>query len=183
MKKNLIGALVGGLLIFVWQTLSWTVLDLHRPSQDYTPKQDTIMNFLNSQLEKEGGYALPTVPKGTSFEEATKQGEASLGKPYALIQYHKKFDMDSSTMMMNMFRGLVASMFMVWMLCWILSKWSKASFSNIFIACIFTGLIVYISEPYSQFIWYKIFDNRAHLIDALAGWGICGVWLGWWMKK
>lgn len=183
MKKNLIGALVGGLLIFVWQTLSWTVLDLHRPSQDYTPKQDTIMGFLNSQIDKEGGYLLPTVPKGASFEEATKQGEASKGKSWAFIQYHKSFDFDNSTMIMSMVRGLIATIVMVWLLCWILGKWSKTSFVDIFLACIFTGLIVYINEPYNQFIWYKIFDVRAHLIDALASWGLCGIWLGWWMKK
>jgi len=183
MKKSLIGAIVGGLLIFIWQTLSWTVLDLHRPSQDYTAKQDTILQFLGTQLEKEGGYLLPTVPKGSSFEEANKLGEQSQNKPWATIQYHRSLNSSMNEMYMNMVRGLVATVFMVWLLCWILSKWNKASFVNIFLACIFTGLIVFINEPYSQFIWYKIFDVRAHLIDALASWGLCGIWLGWWMKR
>ena len=58
----------------------------------------------------------------------------------------------------------------------------KASI-NVLMACLFTGLIVFINEPYNQFIWYKIFDVRAHLIDALASWGLCGIWLGWWMGR
>lgn len=183
MKRNIIGAIVGGLLIFIWQTISWTVLDIHRPSQDYTPNQDSIMHFLNTHLEKEGGYLLPTVPKGTSFEEANKAGEKGIGKPWATIQYHRSFTLTMSDMYMNMVRGLIASMFMVWLLCWILGKWEKTSFANVFLACLFTGLIIYIYEPYSQFIWYKIFDIRAHLLDALAGWGLCGIWLGWWLKR
>ena len=183
MKKSIIGAIVGGLLIFIWQTLSWTMLELHRPAQDYTPTQDTIMNCLNSQLNADGGYLFPTVPKGTSFEEANTAGEKGLNKPWAFIQYHKSFNLSMNDMYRNMVRGLLASMFMVWLLCWMLSKWSKLSFANVFLACIFTGLIVFINEPYNIYIWYKIFDVRAHLLDALASWGICGVWLGWWMKR
>ena len=183
MKKSLIGAIVGGLLIFIWQTLSWTMLDLHRPAQDYTAKQDTIMNFLSTHLEKEGGYLLPTVLKGTSFEEANKAGEKGLGKPWAFIQYHKTYNLTMNDMYMNMVRGLIASMFMVWLLCWIIGKWSKPGFVNIFMACLFTGLIIFIYEPYNTYIWYRIFDIRAHLVDALAGWGLCGVWLGFWLSK
>jgi hypothetical protein len=183
MKKSLIGAIIGGLLIFIWQTLSWTMLDLHRPAQDHTPKQDSIMNFLNVNLDKEGGYLMPSAPKGTSFEEMKKLGEKQQGKPWAIIQYHRALSSSMNEMYMNMLRGFVATAFMVWLLCWILGKWNKASFFNIFLACIFTGLIVFINETYNTFIWYKIFDVRAHLIDALASWGLCGVWLGWWMRK
>ena len=183
MKKSIIGAIVGGLLIFIWQTLSWTVLDLHRPSQDYTSKQDTIMSFLSATIEKEGGYLIPAVPKGTSFEEATKIGESMQGKPWASIQYHKAYEVSMNDMYMNMVRGLVATMFMVWLLCWIIGKTGRNSFGTVFIACVFTGLIVFINAPYNSYIWYKIFDVRAHLIDALASWSLCGVWLGWWMSR
>jgi len=183
MKKSIVGAIVGGLLIFIWQFLSWTVLDLHRPAQDYHPKQDSILQYLNANIDKDGGYLLPSVPKGTSFDEANKKGEQMVGKPWASIQYHKAYKINMSEMYMNLVRGLVSSIFMVWLLCWILGKWGKTGFVNVFMACLFIGLIVFINEPYSNYIWYKIFDVRAHLIDALVSWGACGVWLGWWMKK
>ena len=183
MKKSLIGAIVGGFLIFIWQTLSWTMLNLHQPTQIYTAKQDSIMKFLNANFDKDGGYLLPTFPAGTSMEEANKNGEKNLGKPWASIQYHQSFNLSMNDMYMNMFRGLVATIFMVWLLCWILGKWNKIGFVNVLMACLFTGLIVFINEPYNQFIWYKIFDVRAHLIDALASWGLCGIWLGWWIGR
>ena len=82
MKKTIIGAIVGGLIIFIWQTLSWTVLDAHRASQDYTPKQDTIMAFLNGTLDKEGGYLLPNVPKD---QVDIIKGEEELKKYEAII--------------------------------------------------------------------------------------------------
>jgi hypothetical protein len=182
MKRSLLGAIVGGLLIFIWQMLSWTMLDLHRPAQDYSPKQDSIMAVLNGTLT-EGGYMMPSVPKGASMDEMTKKAEASMGKPWASIQYHKSFNTDNSQMFMNMGQGVVTTIIMVWLLCWILGKSGRTGFGNIFLACIFTGLIVFINEPYTNFIWYKIFDIKAHLIDALMSWGLCGLWLGWWLRR
>jgi hypothetical protein len=83
----------------------------------------------------------------------------------------------------NMARGLVVTMLMLWFVCWIVGKFAKPSFSNIFLTCLFIGLIVYINIPYNAFIWYAIFDVRAYLYDALLGWGVCGIWLGWWMTR
>lgn len=181
MKKIIIGALVGGLLIFLWQFLSWTVLDLHRPAMDYTPKQDTIMSVLSSNLT-EGGYLLPNLPKGAAWEEHEKLGKQMSGKPWAMIQYHTSFQ-NMDDMYMNMVRSLLSSMIMIGLFCWVLSKWGSRSFGGIFIASLFTGLIVFINAPYSMDIWYKSFDIKAHLIDAIASWGLAGIWLGWWMKR
>lgn len=183
MKKALIGSLVGGLLIFIWQTLSWTVMDLHRPAQDYTPKQDTIMAFLNATLEKEGGYYIPNTPVGTSMEESTKQAEKMQGKPWATIQYHKSLQMDSSTMFMNMGRGFVVNVIIAWMVCWMISKMKTPSFITVLLVNIFIGCIVFLNVPYTGFIWYKTFDLTAHLTDALVSWALCGAWLGWWLRR
>lgn len=182
MKKSIIGAIVGGLLIFIWQTLSWTVLELHRPAQDYTSKQDTILQLLNGTLE-EGGYYMPSVPKGTSMEETIKVSEAMQGKPWATIQYHKSMSMDDKQMYANMGRGLIVNILMVWLLCWIIGKSQHNSFGSVFLASLFTGLIVYINSPYTSHIWYHLFDIRAHLWDALVSWGVCGLWLGWWLNR
>src|SRR5882762_8086239 len=89
MKKLVIGSLVGGLLIFIWQTLSWAALNLHHASQEYTPKQDSILSYLNTQFSEDGSYMLPNYPPGTSREEMEKQMESRKGKPWAQIQYHK----------------------------------------------------------------------------------------------
>lgn len=182
MKKIIIGGLVGGLLMFLWQFVSWTAIDMHRPVQGYTPKQDSILSYLSSNLT-EGGYLLPSVPEGTSSEEEYNRSVQQMGKPWASIQYHASFDMDMNKMYMNMLKSLLSGVIMIWMFCWIISKWSQRSFGSILIASLFTGLIVFINAPYSLHIWYQTFDVKASLTDALASWGICGIWLGWWMRK
>src|SRR5688572_6228867 len=116
MKKSIIGAIVGGIIIFIWQFLSWSMVNLHQPAQRYTPKQDLILPVLNANLE-EGGYYLPGMPENYSMEDYQKMMKESEGKPWATIQYHKAMKND---MVMNMVRGLLVNFLTVWLLCWIL---------------------------------------------------------------
>ena len=89
MKKLVIASLVGGIIIFIFQTLSWTVLNLHHAGQEYTPKQDSILAFMNSQFSEDGSYLLPYYPKGTSNDEIQKIMQPMQGKPWVQLQYHK----------------------------------------------------------------------------------------------
>lgn len=183
MKNYLIPSLVGGLIIFFAQTLSWTVLNLHMPAQSYTSKQDTITRFLQQQLEKPGGYLIPSAPIGTSMDEEMKLAKDWEGRPQIMIQYHEGFSMSGSKMGLNMFRSFASSVLMVGLFCWLLLQWKERTFIKCWLAAIAVGLIVYIQIPYSTFIWYNIFDNRAYLVDCLAGWALCGAWLGWWYTR
>ena len=179
MKKFILGSLVGGLLIFIWQTLSWTVLDLHHAGQQYTPKQDSILQYLNSQFTEDGSYYLPNHAPGASSQEMEKEMAAAQGHPWAQIQYHRSMDINMSA---NIIRGLIVDIIMVGILCWILMK-IPAGFGTIFIATLFTGIIVFINSPYTVHIWYPKADIMAHLTDALVSWALCGIWLGWWLSR
>jgi hypothetical protein len=180
MKKLLIGAIVGGILTFGWQTLSWTALELHGSSQEYTPKQDSILKYLSAQFSEDGSYFLPTYPPGASAEEQQKLMETSAGKPWAQVHYHKAMN---TNMGANIFRGFLVSILMVAMLIWILQKIPNPSFSTILISSVLVGLIGFMHFPYSTYIWYETRDIRANLLDAFAMWGLCGLWLGWWLRK
>ncbi len=179
MKKSLIGALVGGIIIFIWQFLSWTMVNLHQPSQQYTPKQEAILSVLNDNLE-EGGYYLPGMPQNSSMEEYEKLMKESEGKPWATIQYHKAME---NNMVMNMIRGLVTNILTVWLLCWILLRINVPNFATILIASLFIGLIVFLNVPYTNYIWFESFDLWAHFADAIISWGLCGLWLAWWLTR
>jgi hypothetical protein len=176
MKKILIGAIVGGIIIFVCQTLSWTILDLHRPAAKYTPKQTEIMNFLNEQFTQDGGYFIPNFPDGTSMEETGQYMKSAEGKPWAMISYHRAMN---ANMGMNILRVLVVNILMVGLFCWILSRTITPNFSRVFVMSLMIGMIVFLNGPYTTHIGYETFDLQASLIDAIAGWGLCGLWLGW----
>ena len=180
MKKILIGGLVGGIIIFICQFLSWTILDLHRPAFQYTPKQTEVLNYLSSQFTEDGSYYMPNLPAGASPEEHEALMKDAKGKPWALISYHAS---NNTNMVMNMVRGLLVDIVLVCLFCSIISKLSTISFSRVFIASIFTGLICFFFFPYTNHIWFQTFDLMGYFADALVSWGLLGLWLGWWYTK
>jgi hypothetical protein len=180
MKKVLIGSIVGGIILFVWQFLSFALINFHKPAQNYTEKQDAIMSYLNSQNLKDGGYVLPALPEGATMEEHEKAMDAAVGKPWASVQYHSKMEND---MVISMIRGLAVDIVIVLLFCWLARRLAGARSRTIFTAAVLTGLIIFFNAPYTNFIWYKTFDIWAHFLDALVSWGFVGLWLGWWLTR
>lgn len=182
MKKMIIGAIVGGLILFAWQFLTWGMLNLHEAQQKYTPKQDSILAYLGTQFNDDGAYMMPTFPPGTSRDEMEKQMKATEGKPWAQVVYHKSMP-GMNKMFMNMARGLLVNILIVWLLCWLLVKLPSPTFGTVFVATLGPGLIIFLHAPYTQHIWFDSFDLMAHFIDALVAWGVAGLWLGWWLTR
>lgn len=180
MKKTLIGSIVGALILFIWQFVSWTASGLHRSAEAYTPKQDSILQYLSTQFSEDGSYFLPTAPDGASKEEQEKLYETMDGKPWAQIHYHKSMDMN---MGMNMARGYAINIVILLLVCWLFKKMGTPTFMTILSACIAIGLIGFFNGPYTNYIWFQTRDLYAHLIDAIAGWGLTGLWLGWWLRR
>ncbi len=178
MKKIAIGSLVGGIIVFFWQFLSWALFELHRPMQEYTPKQAEILEFLDKNLE-EGFYYLPTLPKGSTPEQYETFMKECEGKPWAQIYFHKSLDM---SMGLSMARGLIADILAVAFLTWILLKMGNASFRTILISSIGVGLISFLTVIYTQSIWFQ-HKVLIDLLDAIVQWGLTGLWLGWWLRK
>ncbi|HSF45001.1 MAG TPA: hypothetical protein VLA58_03295 [Chitinophagaceae bacterium] len=181
MKKQLIAAIVGGIIIFFWQFLSNAALDLHRPAQEHTPKQDTILGFLKSQQLEQGRYFLPTTPKGASSEEQQALMSKVEGQPWAILDYHSTWT--TSDMFMNMARGLMIDMLMVFLFVWLITRNGTPSFGTIVMSAVVLGFIAFLNFPYAYFIWYKSPGIWSDFMDAIVAWAACGVWLGWYLRK
>jgi len=176
MKKLLIGALVGGLILFIWQFISWNYL--HNSQMQYTDNQDEILELLDGKLEP-GQYMLPRVPEGTSMEDAQKHIEPYLGKRWMQIYYHNDLQM---TMGMNMFRGFVIDFVSVFLLCWLLGKFREIDTKSAVLGSVAVGLIGYFTISYLNSIWFQT-NSIPDLIDAIVPWTLTGAWLGWWLKR
>lgn len=180
MKRSLIASIVGGIIIFFWQFLSNAALDLHRSAQQYTPKQDSVLQYLATNLQP-GRYFMPTAPAGSSAEEEQKVMAAAEGKPWALVEVHGAWH--GSEMTMQLIRSLLTNMVIVYLLCWIFSRGNFNSFSSIFISTLLVGIIAFLAFPYPNFIWYETPGIWAHLNDAWIPYGLTGLWLGWYLRR
>ncbi|MBV6440627.1 MAG: hypothetical protein DYG98_16955 [Haliscomenobacteraceae bacterium CHB4] len=178
MKKQLIATLVGGAILFFWQFLSWTALNVHGAEHQYTANQDTIMATLVKNLD-DGSYMLPQLPAGSSKEEQQKFMEESAGKPWATISYHKSFN---GSMGMNMLRAILVDWVAVFLLVWLLMKNTNLDFKTSLLSSLAVGAIAYLTIPYLNSIWFES-NTIGYLVDLVMQWGLVGAWLGWWLTR
>jgi len=178
MTKQLVGTLVGGLILFFWQFFSFGVINLHESEMTYTPKQDQILEALNAFDLEEGTYMLPNV----AAEDKSKQQELMqpyVGKPWVQLSYHKSLE---GSMTMNLIRGFVIDLLSAFLLVWLLMKFEHRDFMTCVTASVVVGLIGYLTIPYLNTIWFKT-SSLGYLVDAFVVWGLVGAWLGWWLNR
>lgn len=179
MKKQLIATLVGGLILFLWQFLSWTMLNVHGNEFKYSANQDKILEALAQNLNEEGGYFMPGPPPGASREEQEAAMQNGAGKPWATIQYHKAMN---TGMGMNMFRGFAVDLVAAFFLAWLLLQFAQLNMRTAVLSSLAVGGIAYLTIPYLNSIWFET-GSLGYLIDMVAQWGLMGVWLGWWLPR
>lgn len=182
MKKIIIASLVGAVLLFGWQGLSWMVMGIHDKEYLYTPAQDTLLNAINNAVKEEGQYVLPNVAPGASHKEMEELGKKMEGKPWAVLTYHNSYKID---MGMQMARGFLICLVCVWLCCLVIGRQAEKSFIAVFSTALTFGIVSFL------FVWY-IGHNwggtpwgvlHPELIDDLVSWGLTGVWLGWWYGR
>jgi hypothetical protein len=171
-KKLVYRTLLAGLIVFVWQFASWAASPLHQSSQNHTPKQDSIMLFLNQLNLAEGGYFMPMPKPGSSPEEYEKFANESAGKPWAQLIYHKN---NRNDMSLNMLRGLFVDFLLVLILFGLLDKIPAISIAQGVLYSCSIGLIGFIYEPYTHYIWYQQPGIWSYFLDALVPYALIGL--------
>lgn len=179
MKKIIIGSLVTAILLFGWQSLSWTALDIHDEAYIHTTAEDTLIKALSAHLPEEGQYMVPRSKPGASPEEMERMGAVMKGKPWAVITYHTAYKNDMATPIM---RGFLIALVCAIIVCLVVQKLAVKSFGNIFATVMSFALISFFYVWYNQHNWFEIPWSvlKGELIDIVASWGLSGIWLGWW---
>jgi len=178
MKKMLIGALVGSIILFFWQFLSFSLLGIHDSGMSYTPNQDAVLEALEANLE-EGTFFIPRAPLDASMEKQESLMEERLGKPWAIVSYHKTL---SNNMGMNLLRGWAIDFAAAFLLTWLLLKMADLDIKTALMASLSVGLIGYFTITYLDSVWFET-NSIPYLIDTIVQWGIVGAWLGWWLPR
>jgi hypothetical protein len=182
MKKWFIGSLVGAIIIFGWQFLSWGLLGIHDGAFKYHPAQDSIVNFLSSTITEEGAYMLPTAAPDATQEQHQELMKNLEGKPWASVIFHKEFHFE---MARPMIRGFLVDLFLVFTLIYILTRGGVPTPIRVVAGSTAVGLFTFLWGPYTGHNWFQLPMEMitGDLIDGIVAWGLCGIWLGWWLNR
>lgn len=181
MKKALIGSLIGAILVFGWQAAAHMFMHHHDTSYKQVPGQDSVINSLSGIFKEDGQYLVPRANPNSSQEEMVKFDEGMKGKPWALVTYHTA---DNYNMGMSALRSFTTAFLSVLILILLMGK-NPGSFFTIFLKSLGIAVFVFLFVWYNSNIWLQTPWEviRPELIDLLAAWGLCGIWLGWWLNS
>jgi hypothetical protein len=172
MKKKILFSLIGAVVIFVWQFLSWAMPNLHSPASRYTPLQGEILQKLQELNLPEGMYMLGQPDPTKSHDEMEKEMKANEHKPWAVINYRTDNSMD---MVMPMIRGFIVDIVIAFLLFWLFLQQKDPTLQNRLFLALAVGFLCFLFAPYTNYIWYKEPDIWAHLLDAIVPWSILGL--------
>ena len=169
--KLAIRSILGGLILFMYQFVSFAAANFHEKGQAYTEKQDTIMTFLNSLNLENKQYVIPRPSPSATPEERQAYATSSNGKPWAMVNYHTT---KNTGMAMPMIRGLLVDILAVFLLFGILDKISDINSMKSILYTVSIGLFAFIVIPYTNHIWYQLPDIWASFADAIIPYAILG---------
>ena len=182
MKKVIIGAIVGAIIYFGFQTTMW-VGGFPKDFYPYSARQDTILACLSQNLPQEGLYMMPMADQTRpDFKDRQAELEKTMvGNPWAMVFYHPKMAAFSvSTLLLGVLYAFVAAfiaafvMYMGKFPCF----WSRFTVSMLF--AVFTlAQGVLCDMNWWEFPWSFV---KPQVIDLAIGWGLCSLWLGWFVR-
>jgi len=171
MKRKLLFSIIGAVIIFAWQFLSFAMPNFHKSASRYTPTQDSILQLVAKQGLTEGMYFLGQPDPSLSQTEQEAYLEKLDGKPWAVINYHES---NTMSMAMNMIRGFIVCFVISFLLFWLFLQQKNPTVINRLYLALAVGVIGFFFVPYTNFIWYKAPDIFAHFADAIVPWLILG---------
>lgn len=175
MKNRFLFAVLGGLILFIWQFLAFAFPAFHMSSMEYTPLQDELLAALESSGLESGMYVLgqpaPELVEDAAAMEAWQ--EAHEGGSHARINFRRNHSY--AGMGMNMLRGFVVCILIAVLLHVVLRK-MDGGLKERMLTSVGVGVMGFLFIPYTNYIWFADPDIWAHALDAIVPWALLG-WL------
>jgi len=183
MKRILIGTLVGAIIFFGFQSAMW-MGGFHDDIFNYSPKQDSLLQDMAGKGLTDGVYAIPfpdpnAKDKVKAREEFMKN---SAGKPWAMVFYHSSMHGDEAG---NILRGAMHAFLASLLVALILYNGRYASFLSRFMVSMAIAILALCLCTFSDMNWwgYPWSFVKPQVMDLSIGWGLCSLWLAYYVKN
>jgi len=184
MKRIMIATLVGAVLLFVYQFISWEISPIHENSYKYVADQDTITSYLSKHLKEDGVYALPMMLPGAPKSDREAFMKKYVGQPEAMITWHNKM---GGEMGMQMVMGFVIDLIAVLIVASLLLR-TLTIFSTFFaklrVVMSFSFFVIF-QTTLMNYNWFNApwHNLKGDIIDSILAWLIVGCWLAWYTGR
>lgn len=170
MGKLLKGGVLGGLVLFLWGVISWTVLDWHSSTLEKFPNEGAASAFIN-QLPKSGMYLQkPELSLGGQEQSATK-GNAPI--IFAAVSNNDPDTNMVTHLVLSLITQIIAAIIITGL---VLIKPHIQFGGRLFQVILFAlaaGIVTYV--PYMNWFHFSFYYTLISIIDLLIGWFLAGM--------
>ena len=191
MKNILIGGLVGGIILFLWGWMAWTILPLHDASQRPIENEDRVTEVLSSNLGVHGVYVFPGLSQSDeeisaeeqqlAMDEWTKKFQRG---PVGMIVYDPRGGDPSMTN--QIMGGFVITLVSAMLAAWLLSRSTAltASYLARVTYCGVLGILISVFAHLTNWNWlgFPLDYTTAMMTDAVIGWLFAGAGIAAFVK-
>ncbi len=184
MKKILLAALAGGLVLFVWGAVSHMVLPLGEAGLKNLPDEEPVLTALGAPIPEPGLYFYPGLDmKNATEEQRAAWVEKIKSGPSGLLLYRPSGGEAmsprqlASELVSNILAAWVAAIVVSLIIGHMDSNGRSAPFGRRVLVVGLLGLFAWLSISASHWIWYG-FPTAfvgAELIDQVVGWLLAGL--------
>lgn len=181
MKRVLLGSLIAAIISFVFQAMMW-MGEFYPNYTNYTGNQDSIVQYLDQNLNEDGLYVVPSYLPNSSEAEKEAFAKKTANKPWAMIFYHNKMD-DNMGLAMSM--GMLNNFLSAFFISLVLYFGNFAGFGRKFLVAISYFFVVIFIGIFDEINWWS-FPMQfiwPQITDVLGGWGLSSLWLAFFIKN
>ena len=182
MFKVLIAAILGGVIFFAWNSISWMVLPWHQQTVKHFDNEKIVAEALTSTVEESGIYLLPRMDQNpspsdageikTNIENANQHMQEGTFAFISLKPAGMERTMEDS-MMFALINSIIVSILVVILL----SCTSDLGYMARVFFIVMVGLVAALLGHVPNWIWWG-FDTNYTIVmiaDILIGWFLAGL--------
>jgi hypothetical protein len=183
MKKVILGALIGAVIFFVFQTIMW-MGGFHNDFSTYSPNQAAVMQALNTNLNKDGAYMMPSADLTAPDAEAQSEKlmKDGVGKPWAMVFYHTQM---KGMEPIYMIRGFLYLLIACLIVAFVLHNGGFNSFGKRFGVSMGFSIFALLQCTLTEMNWWDFPWHyvKSTVFDLTIGWAIVSLWFAWYVKE
>ena len=178
-KRKTVTIMIGALILFIWNALSWMVLPFHSNTLKSIPENAFDTAMLQENLIEDGVYHYPGIPNDNSDESFKEMEHKLKAGPRITLMVYKKGETEffnPKTLILN----LVFNLLTVVVLLSIVSQFKNKAINNVIWKTRLIGLLIGLDSDLPQMNWYMfpVKYTFVNIMDHLVSFLLLGLLFG-----
>lgn len=186
LQKIVLGALLGGIAMFVWGAVSWTVLTWHDDSMEKFSDEEVVAGNLGRYAAESGVYILPNPHKkieGYTDEQQQQEMDDAMQRmksgPFVFVSINK--DGADPEDPMQYAYALSVNVLLAGVITWMLLVMDFPGYAQRFVTVVGIGFVAAVMSSFPHWNWWKFSDIFAitSFLDVWAMFVIAAIFIAW----